>query len=78
MHASRSISIHSSLLLAVLAVPSTLLAQEIVEVTGRDRSIEPGFEEVFRVGVLEGESWEMFAEVSEVAFDADGNLYVFD
>ncbi|MYA44394.1 MAG: hypothetical protein F4Z31_21920 [Gemmatimonadetes bacterium] len=78
MNASRLTSIHSFLLIAVLAAPSTVLAQEIVEVTGRDRSIEPAFEEVYRVGVLEGESWEMFASVGQVAFDAQGNLFIFD
>ena len=78
MQTSRFVPISSALLMAVLAAPPALLAQEIVEITGRDQRIDPGFEEVFRVGVLEGESWEMFAEVSEVAFDADGNLYVFD
>ena len=60
-----------------LAIPA-LRAQEVLEVTGRDRPIEPDFEEVYRVGVLDGESWEMFAEVAQVAFDAEGNLYVFD
>ena len=50
----------------------------MIEVTGRDRRIDPEFEEVYRVGVLDGESWEMFAQVAEVAFDAEGNLYVFD
>ncbi|WP_423928965.1 6-bladed beta-propeller [Candidatus Palauibacter sp.] len=59
------------------AIP-TLQAQEVIEVTGRDRRIDPEFEEVYRVGVLDGESWEMFAQVAEVAFDAEGNLYVFD
>lgn len=52
--------------------------QEVVEVTGRDRPIEPEFAEVYRVGVVDGESWEMFAQVGTVAFDAEGNLYVFD
>ena len=33
---------------------------------------------MFRVGVLDGESWEMFATVPKVAFDERGNLYVFD
>ncbi len=60
-----------------LATPA-LRAQEVIEVTDRDRRIEPDFEEVYRVGVLEGESWEMFAQVGKVAFDAEGNLYVFD
>ena len=55
-----------------------LQAQEVIELPGRDQHIEPDFEEVYRVGVLEGESWEMFAEVNQVTFDAEGNLYVFD
>ena len=75
---SRFAPIHSFLLMAVLAAPAALRAQEIVGVTGRDQVIEPNFEEVFRVGVLEGETWEMFAQVTEVAFDAEGNLFVFD
>ena len=78
MNASRSISIHSWLFMAVLVGPSTLLAQEIVEVTGQDRSMDPAFEEVYRVGVLDGEPWEMFATIPKAAFDAQGNLYVFD
>ena len=75
---SRFAPIHSSLLVAVLAAPAALRAQEIVEVTGRDQLTEPDFEEVFRVGALEGETWEMFAQVTQVAFDAEGNLFVFD
>ena len=60
----------------IAAVPTG--AQEIIELTGRDRHLEPAFEEVFRVGVLDGQPWEMFATVPRVAFDARGNLYVFD
>ena len=78
MNASRFAPIHLSLSMAVLAGPSALLAQEVVEVTGRDQRIDADFEEVYRVGVLEGESWEMFGQVGRIAFDAEGNLYVFD
>ena len=58
--------------------PPVLHAQEVIELPSRDTRIEPAFEEVYRVGVLEGESWELFGQVNEVAFDAEGNLYVFD
>ncbi|MDE2784921.1 MAG: hypothetical protein OXK77_18370 [Gemmatimonadota bacterium] len=61
----------------VCAIP-TLQAQEMVRLSDRDRNIDSDFEEVYRVGVLDGESWEMFGQVNHVAFDADGNLYVFD
>ena len=60
-----------------LAIPS-LAAQELVEVTGQDRPLDADFEEVFRVGVVEGESWETLASVLKVEFDARGNLYLFD
>ncbi len=55
-----------------------LHAQEVIELPGRDSGIDADFEEVFRVGVLDGESWEMLGTVPKVAFDARGNLYVFD
>ena len=65
-------------LAAALVAVAPVGAQEVVELTGRDRRLEPAFEEVFRVGVLDGEPWEMFATIPKVAFDARGNLYVFD
>lgn len=55
-----------------------LQAQQVVEVTGQDRHLDAAFEEVFRVGTLDGEPWEMFGFVRTAAFDADGNLYLFD
>ena len=64
--------------LVALTLTPPLPAQEIVEVTGRDRLIDADLEEVFRVGVLEGESWEMLGTVRKAAFDARGNLYLFD
>ena len=64
--------------LAFTFVATTLSAQEVIELPGRDRQIDPDFEEVYRVGVLDGESWEMLGEVVKLAFDASGNLYVFD
>ena len=69
---------YTLLLMTVLAWPSAVLAQEVVDVTGQDRRIDAAFEEVYRVGVLDGEPWEMFGQVGRVAFDAEGNLYVFD
>lgn len=63
---------------AALFAAQALGAQEIVELPGRDQLIDTEFEEVYRVGVLDGESWEMLATVRRVAFDERGNLYVFD
>ena len=53
-------------------------AQEVIELPSRDTRIDPELEEVYRVGVVEGEPWEIFGQVKKVAFDAEGNLFVFD
>ena len=61
-----------------MASASPLAAQSVVEIPAEDRNLNPDFEEVFRIGSIAGEAWETFSEVSQAAFDASGNLYVFD
>ena len=67
-----------AVLVATLPFPLPLPAQEVIDLPGRDQRLDADFEEVFRVGVLDGEPWEMFGTVRHVAFDASGNLYVVD
>lgn len=76
-------TVRSTTILALLGLlfgtpNQALQAQRVVEVTGQDRHLDTAFEEVFRVGTLDGEPWEMFGTVRTAAFDADGNLYLFD
>ena len=78
MNSSRVRMIASAFLAATFVIAPALQAQEVIELPGRDQRIDPDFDEVFRVGVLDGESWEMFGQVVKLAFDAQGNLYVFD
>ena len=70
----------SGMLVLTAILPSThpLPAQEVIDLPAGDQPLDADFEEIFRVGVMDGESWEMFGSVHEVAFDANGNLYVFD
>ena len=75
--ATRNAIVLIPLAAALVAAPA-LTAQQVVELPGRDQRLDPDFEEVFRVGVYDGDDWEMFATIPKVAFDADGNLYVFD
>lgn len=63
---------------SVAAHASMLPAQQVIALTGEDRDLDATFEEVFRVGALEGESWETLGTVRTVAFDGRGNLHVFD
>ena len=67
-----------ALLASALPAPLPLPAQEVVDLTGRDDQLDADFEEVFRIGVLEGEDWEMFGSIMHVAFDENGNLYIVD
>ncbi|MYA63286.1 MAG: 6-bladed beta-propeller [Gemmatimonadetes bacterium] len=66
------------LLLVTLPCALSLGAQEVIDLPGRDQPLEADFQEVFRVGVLDGEPWEMFGGVRYVGFDASGKLYVVD
>ena len=53
-------------------------AQEIIDLPAEDRTLELALEELYRLGTLAGEEWEQFGDVQSVAFDAAGNLLVFD
>ena len=55
-----------------------LQAQEVIELPSRDTRIEPEFEEVYRVGSIDGAEWEVFSRVSAVGFSQSGDLYVMD
>ncbi len=61
-----------------LASAGTAAAQEVVELPGEDRWLEPEFEEVYRVGGIDGADWEQFGRVRLVGFDGAGRLFVFD
>ena len=65
-------------LAACLLSTLPITAQEIINLPGEDRWIEPRFEELYRVGSLSGEDWEQFGSIRRVAFDGSGQLYVFD
>lgn len=45
---------------------------------GPDTTVRLHSEDVYRVGVLDGDSWDVFARVTSVAFDRSGNLYILD
>ena len=60
-----------------LAAPA-LMAQEVIELPAEDRILEAEFEEVYRVGSLDGEDWEQFSRVFAVGFGQSGDLRVMD
>ena len=72
------------LLLSVVSLPLSLLsaasvgAQEVINLSAEDRRLDADFEEVYRVGALDGPLWQQFGTIHEAAFDGDGNLYLVD
>ena len=64
-------------ILSLVSVGSAT-AQEVIELTGEDRRLEATFEEQYRIGSVGGQEWEQFGNVSSVAFDGAGRLYVLD
>lgn len=64
--------------LAALAASVPVGAQQVIDLPGQDRALPADLAEVFRVGSMDGDEWETFGEIGGLAFDARGNLYVFD
>lgn len=61
-----------------LSAAARLTAQETVELPAEDRWLDPGLEEVYRVGSLDGPEWQQFGDILDVAFDGAGNVYLLD
>lgn len=64
--------------LVALVLSAPLAAQQTVDLPAADRLLTPQLDDVYRVGSIDGASWEQFGEVTSVGFDAEGRLYVFD
>lgn len=60
----------------VLAGP--LAAQEVIELPAQDSFLVGNSQGVYRVGSLMDGGWDAFGEIGDLAFDAAGNLYIFD
>ena len=71
--------IGAAVLVTVLATTAgPLAAQQVVELPTDDRLLDADFEEIYRLGSVEGDGWDTFGRVRSVGFDGDGNLYILD
>ncbi len=75
-NASPRLPVFAAALGMLSAMPAT--AQQRIVPPDRDRILAGAPTPVFAVGKEEGESWEMLANVTAVAFDRQNNLYVLD
>ena len=75
---ARSIIPTLTALAATSLLTPSLQAQQVIQLPAEDRLHAADFEEVFRVGAVAGEPWEIFSTLVAIEFDARGNLYLFD
>jgi hypothetical protein len=61
-----------------LVCAAPLGAQQVVELPRRDNVLRDRPTDVFSVGTVEGEDWEMFSDVRSIAFDRADNMYLLD
>jgi 6-bladed beta-propeller len=81
MRYSATCVLAATLACAVLAASGCGPERTAAAGTGLDSSDRPlalAFDSLYTVGAIDGEAWETFGSVSQVAFDASGRLYVFD
>jgi hypothetical protein len=64
--------------LAAGALAAPAAGQQVVDLPGPDKALPAGLENVFKVGSMAGADWETFGDIGGVAFDSQGQLYVFD
>jgi len=53
-------------------LPRALSAQAIIDLPDRDRPLAVETRDLYSVGSMAGDDWEMFSRVSGVAFDGTG------
>ena len=75
----RGTAIAMALTIGVLAaLTGRLAAQDVIELPAEDRPLDADFEEIYRVGSLDGDGWDTFGRVGRVGFDGAGSLYILD
>ena len=77
-HAGRTVVGSAALITALATAALPLAAQEVIELPSEDRLLDADFEEIYRLGALDGSGWETFGRVAGVGFDGAGNLYILD
>ena len=62
----------------VFALTHPLSAQEVIELPAQDSFMVGNAVEQYRVGAVLDGRWDAFGEIGDLAFDAAGNLHIFD
>jgi hypothetical protein len=68
----------AGILTGLLLVPAILEAQTAVRLPEQDNVLSGTTAVLFSIGKDEGQDWELLGRVSQVAFDKNDNLFIFD
>jgi len=63
---------------AVLFLTSSAIAQQVTRIPAADKLLTGTPTQQYSIGAEDGEDWELLSRVSQVAFDANENLYILD
>ncbi|MDE2761273.1 MAG: 6-bladed beta-propeller [Gemmatimonadota bacterium] len=77
-HAKRIVGGTAAFITALAMAALPLPAQDVIELPAADRRLDADFEEIYKLGALDGRGWETFGNIVGVGFDGAGNLYIFD
>ena len=67
-----------ALIALLVGTARPLAAQQVIELPIEDRLLDPDFEEVYRLGSLDGGGWDTFSRIAGLGFDGARNLYILD
>ena len=61
-----------------LLAAGAVSAQQVIQLPAEDRWLDSDFEEVYRVGSLDGPDWQQFGMIVGMDFDGVGHLHLLD
>lgn len=65
-----------TMVLAASAGPSA--AQDVIALPAENRPLAADFEEIYRLGSVDGDGWDTFGNIGGTGFNRAGNLYILD
>ena len=77
-HADRLVAGAVALITVFATTDRPLAAQEVIELPAEDRLLDADFEEIYRLGAVDGGDWDTFGSIESLGFDGAGNLYILD
>ena len=69
MGCAAAVAVATLFITVLAAAAGPLTAQVVIELPAEDRPLDAGFEEIYRLGSLDGGGWDSFGIIAGVGFD---------